>query len=86
VPKKKKLVDYVQKEISKRCFTCKFTSWKCPQNFLVRSVLGMSPNDESFIMLLKMVVAMEVSHKRFYCKGEEVHVKRRRLFNSQSFA
>jgi hypothetical protein len=46
----------------------------------------MSPNDENFMMLLKMVVAMEVSQRIFACRGEEVHVKKKRVFNSKSNA
>jgi hypothetical protein len=82
--KKKMLMDYVEKKISKRCFTRIFTSWKCPQKSLVCDVPRMSPNDESSIMLLKMVVAMEVSQRRFVYRREEVRLKKRRVFNSKS--
>ncbi len=77
-------MDYVEKKISKRCFTRIFISWKCPQKCLARDVPRMFPNDESFIMLLKMVVAMKVSQRRFAYRGEEVHLKKRRVFNSKS--
>jgi hypothetical protein len=80
------LVDYVEKLNLKKCFTCRFILWKCPKKCLAHNVPRMTPNDESFVILLKMVVVMEVSQRIFACRGEEVHVKKKRVFDSKSNA